>query len=71
MAKNFRPDVAVLDIGLPAMDGYELARRLSADASGQNLRLIASTGYVEAQHRSRSFDAGFGHHLAKPLDLRA
>jgi signal transduction histidine kinase/ActR/RegA family two-component response regulator len=70
LAKEFQPDVAVLDIGLPVMDGYELARRLRADAGGQSLRLIALTGYVEARDRSRALEAGFDHHLAKPLELR-
>jgi PAS domain S-box-containing protein len=68
-AREFRPDIAVLDIGLPVIDGYELARRLRAIASLQNLRLIALTGYVEAGDRSRALEAGFDHHLAKPLDV--
>ncbi|MDQ3298632.1 MAG: ATP-binding protein [Myxococcota bacterium] len=63
-----RPDVAVLDIGLPGLDGYELARRLRADASLQPLRLIALTGYGLASDRSRASEAGFDLHLVKPVN---
>ncbi len=62
------PDVAVLDIGLPGLDGYELARRLRADPSLQHLRLIALTGYGLASDRSRAAEAGFDLHLVKPVD---
>ena len=66
---SFRPDVAVLDIGLPVMDGYELARRLREQLGPEQLRLIAITGYGQDSDRERSLDAGFDDHLIKPLRL--
>jgi CheY-like chemotaxis protein len=67
----FAPDVALLDIGLPVMDGYELARQLRAKPGASNLRLFAVTGYGQDEDRRRSRDAGFDGHLVKPLDLDA
>jgi signal transduction histidine kinase len=64
----FNPDIALLDIGLPVMDGYELARRI-AQLSGPKITLIAVTGYGQAQDRARSAQAGFSAHLVKPVDL--
>jgi len=66
-ALEFQPTVALLDIGLPVMDGYELARRLRDWAS--EIHLVAMTGYGQDADRRRSRDAGFVHHLVKPLDL--
>ena len=66
-AADLRPDVALLDIGLPGMDGYELAGRLKALFAG--LRLIAVTGYGQDADRARAAAAGFDHHLVKPVDL--
>jgi K+-sensing histidine kinase KdpD len=71
LASSFRPQVAVLDIGLPVMDGYELARRLRAQQAGAELRLIAVTGYGQENDRLRSREAGFDHHLVKPIALDA
>ena len=65
---DFPPDVAVLDIGLPTMDGYELARRLRADPRVTHLRLVALTGYGRTHDRERGLDAGFDEYLVKPLD---
>lgn len=65
-AVNFSPDVVLLDIGLPRMDGYEVARRIRT--SLPNARLIALTGYGQAQDRKRSAAAGFDAHLVKPID---
>ncbi len=67
----FAPDVALLDIGLPVMDGYELARRLRATPGTSKVRLFAVTGYGQDEDRRRSRDAGFDGHLVKPLDLDA
>ncbi|MFT3691716.1 MAG: ATP-binding protein [Kofleriaceae bacterium] len=61
-------DVALLDLGLPGMDGFELARRLRA-SSPRALKLIALSGYAQAQDRSRSQEAGFDAHLAKPINV--
>jgi signal transduction histidine kinase len=66
-ARDLHPDVALLDIGLPVMDGYELARLLRETSAG--LRLIALTGYGQAADRERSIEAGFDAHLVKPVDL--
>jgi CheY-like chemotaxis protein len=68
-----RPDVAIVDIGLPGMDGYELARRIRSEAEGQQVTLIALTGYGFPEDRERSRAAGFDRHLVKPAapeDLR-
>jgi CheY-like chemotaxis protein len=67
-ARSFRPQVVVLDIGLPGMDGYEVARSLRADALTQNAIVIAMTGYGQSEDRQQSLRAGFDHHLVKPLD---
>ncbi len=61
-------DVFILDIGLPDMDGYELARRLRADASTAGATIIALTGYGQSQDRELSHSAGFDHHFVKPAD---
>jgi PAS domain S-box-containing protein len=66
IAGRFQPEVAVLDIGLPVMDGYELARRLRLENPA--LRLVAVTGYGQAEDRERSRAAGFQEHLVKPVD---
>jgi PAS domain S-box-containing protein len=68
---GFTPELAFLDIGLPGMSGYELARRLRERADGRNLRLIAVTGWGQPDDRRRSFDAGFDEHLTKPVDPQA
>lgn len=62
------PDVCILDIGLPEMDGYELALRFKQQEVTSEIALIAVTGYGQAQDRQRSSDAGFAHHLVKPVD---
>jgi signal transduction histidine kinase len=61
-----RPDLAFVDIGLPEIDGYEVARRVRAQA-GRSIRLIALSGYGSAEHRQRAFEAGFDDHIAKPI----
>jgi len=63
----FAPDVCLLDIGLPDLDGYELARRIRAAPLGQRARLVAITGYGDEQARQRAIDAGFDHHFVKPV----
>jgi signal transduction histidine kinase len=65
----FRPDVALLDIGLPVMDGYELARHLRALPGLESIRLIAITGYSQEADRRQSAAAGFERHLVKPIQL--
>lgn len=68
---SFEPDVALLDIGLPQMDGYELAQRLRSLPRLHGLRLIALTGYGQAEDRQRGQAAGFDDYLLKPMELRA
>jgi len=65
----FRPDIMLIDVGLPVMDGYELVGRLRADARLASVRLIAVTGYGQESDRRRAFEAGFDEHLVKPVDL--
>ncbi|RKH52209.1 response regulator [Corallococcus interemptor] len=66
-AKEFGPEIALLDIGLPVMDGYELARRLRQQEEPRALKLVAVTGYGQESDRQRSKAAGFDAHLVKPL----
>jgi DNA-binding response OmpR family regulator len=66
---SFRPHVAVLDINLPGIDGYEVARRLRALPDGGELRLIALSGLGQADDRVRSRDATFDIHLVKPVEI--
>jgi CheY-like chemotaxis protein len=66
-ALAWRPEVAVLDIGLPVLDGYEVARRVRA-AVGGRVRLIALTAYGGPEDIRRAFEAGFDHHLTKPAE---
>ena len=63
-----QPDVVLLDIGLPGMDGYEVARRLKGMPAMSHAMLIAITGYGQADDLARSKDAGFDHHLVKPIE---
>ncbi|HXH05658.1 MAG TPA: response regulator, partial [Vicinamibacterales bacterium] len=67
-ADAFQPEIALLDLGLPGMDGYELAARLRA-AGGTAPRLVAVTGYGQSEDRRRSDEAGFEAHLVKPVTL--
>jgi len=62
------PDIALIDIGLPGMDGYEIARRLRDSVFGEKIRLIAVTGYGQPEDRRAALEAGFDSHIVKPLD---
>jgi CheY-like chemotaxis protein len=68
VAAAFEPDVVLLDIGLPGLTGYEVARRLRQNPQLENAVLVALTGYAQAEDRHSAFEAGFDHHLAKPVD---
>ena len=68
VASEFRPEVVLLDIGLPKIDGHEVAQRLRREPWGQRVCLIAVTGWSDESDRARSRAAGFDHHLVKPLD---
>jgi len=67
---SFLPDVIFLDIGMPGMDGYEVARRVRRMPEGERALLIAVTGFGAEDDRRRSQEAGFDHHVTKPLDPR-
>jgi signal transduction histidine kinase/ActR/RegA family two-component response regulator len=69
VATDFRPNVAFLDIGLPVIDGYELAARLRERPDANDILLVALTGYGQASDRQKTREAGFDHHLVKPVDL--
>jgi signal transduction histidine kinase len=66
---TFRPDVVLLDIGMPGMDGYEVARRIRSNPANRSISLIALTGWGQDEDRKRSAAAGFNHHLVKPADI--
>jgi signal transduction histidine kinase len=69
MARAGAPDVALVDIGLPGIDGYEVARRLRGDDATRHIKLIALTGYGLADDQRRVMEAGFDLHLVKPVDI--
>ncbi len=71
VAAAFLPDVVLLDIGMPGMDGLEVARRLRQMPSLRKAVLIAQTGWGQEEDRRRSVQAGFDHHLTKPVDAAA
>lgn len=68
---QLRPSLVLLDLGMPGMDGYELARRMRAESWGKEALLVALTGWGQEQHRRRSQEAGFDRHMIKPADADA
>ncbi|MFL6621685.1 MAG: PAS domain-containing protein [Sulfurifustis sp.] len=68
VAESFRPDVVLLDIGMPRMNGYETARHLRGRPWGKELLLVALTGWGQESDKRRARDAGFDHHVTKPID---
>jgi CheY-like chemotaxis protein len=71
VAAGCHPDVVLLDIGMPKLDGYEVARRIRAEPWGKGTILIALTGWGQDEDRRRSREVGFDSHLVKPLDPQA
>lgn len=71
MLDEFAPAVMLVDIGMPGMDGHEVARRVRSAPSGQGVVLIAMTGWGQDEDRRHSHEAGFDHHLVKPVDFPA
>jgi CheY-like chemotaxis protein len=67
LALNHQPEVVLIDLGLPGLDGYEVARAVRAGPAGKSAVLIAVTGYGQAEDRRRSTEAGFDAHLVKPV----
>jgi PAS domain S-box-containing protein len=71
VAETFRPELMLLDIGLPKLNGYEVARRIRQQSWGQDMTIVALTGWGQDDERRRSAEAGFNAHLVKPVDLVA
>jgi CheY-like chemotaxis protein len=71
LAEAYRPDVILLDIGLPTLNGYEVCHRIRQQPWGQDVLLIAVTGWGQDEDRRRSREAGFDHHIVKPVDPQA
>jgi two-component system, chemotaxis family, CheB/CheR fusion protein len=71
LATRFRPDAVLLDIGLPVIDGFEVARRLRGLAGLQEVLLVAVSGYDQPADQRRARDVGFDQYLTKPIDLDA
>src|SRR5688572_15494972 len=69
LALDFLPDVALLDLGLPKLNGCEVAKRMRSDPRMQHTLLLAQTGWGQEGDRQRTKDAGFDHHLLKPVDI--
>ncbi len=69
MADAYRPDLVLLDIGLPRMSGHEVARKLRERPEFTNMVLVAMTGYGRESDRTQSREAGFDHHLVKPAEF--
>ena len=68
---DYRPDVVLLDIGLPGLDGFEVASRIRRFTGREGIRLVALTGYGQEGDQRRSREVGFDHHLVKPADFEA
>jgi PAS domain S-box-containing protein len=69
LAERLQPDVAILDIGMPLLNGYEVASRIRANDWGRRMRLVALTGWGQAADQERAREVGFDHHVTKPLDI--
>ncbi|MDB6073569.1 MAG: chemotaxis protein methyltransferase CheR [Verrucomicrobiaceae bacterium] len=69
-AKETSPEAVILDIGLPGMDGFEVVKQLRNEVCCSASLIIALTGYGQEEDRQRAFNAGFDHHLVKPVDMK-
>jgi CheY-like chemotaxis protein len=70
-AAEFRPRLVLLDIGMPGVNGYEAARRLRSESWGGDMVLVALTGFGQEADRQQAVQAGFDHHLTKPVEAAA
>jgi len=68
MLESFEPAIVLLDLGMPVMEGYEVARRMHRHPPGQDVVLVALTGWGQEEGRRRTAEAGFDHHLIKPVN---
>lgn len=71
IATEYRPEVVLLDLGMPGMDGYELARALRGLPGFEHVTLVALTGFGSEEHRLRTIEAGIDRHLVKPVEIAA
>jgi signal transduction histidine kinase/DNA-binding response OmpR family regulator len=71
LVRQLKPDAVLVDIGLPGMDGFEVAKHIRAEPDQRRTLLVAVSGYGQGEHRTLSTDAGFDHHLVKPIDPSA
>jgi two-component system, chemotaxis family, CheB/CheR fusion protein len=69
IAAEFRPQIALIDVRMPEMNGYDVARRMRAEKGGKDILLVAVTGLGQEADKRAAESAGFDHHLAKPYDL--
>jgi CheY-like chemotaxis protein len=69
VCERFRPDTVFLDIGLPGLDGYEVARCIRTIPSCERIKIVAITGYARKEDRARALESGFTDHVTKPIDL--
>jgi CheY-like chemotaxis protein len=69
--RSFRPDIVLMDLGMPKMNGFDAARRMRQEPWGRELSLVATTGWGQDDDRRRSAEAGFDHHLVKPVAVAA
>ncbi len=69
LAEQFQPHIALLDIGMPKVNGFETAQRIRSQPWGQRMVLVALTGWAREEDRNRTKAAGFDHHLVKPVAL--
>ena len=69
-AESLRPNVVVMDLGMPRLNGYEAARRIRSEPWGRDMLLVALTGWGQAEDRERTKEAGFDRHLVKPVEPR-
>ena len=70
LVEQFRPEVVLCDLGLPGIDGYEVAKRLRHRSNLPELYLISTSGYGQEEDKQRALEAGFDAHLVKPIDFR-
>ena len=71
LAQSLLPEVVLLDLGMPALNGLDVCRRIRAEPWGRAMRVIAQTGWGQAEDRRRTRGAGFNHHVVKPIDVAA
>jgi len=71
VAEDFHPEIVLLDLGMPVMDGYEVCRELRSNPALCGTQVVAQTGWGDPETRRRTREAGFDHHLTKPVDMSA